>query len=548
MVDTSKPPLQISPSPFIRYAWVALLQHYPGPLPTYIDHILYFGTQIGYEGPDNYLISPNLKSALLAPDTMNEKLQEDLKRNRVIEVYPSLPFLSSPLGFTPKHDGGLRRIHHLSHPRGTSVNDYILGSSSSLNYVTFQTILASIVTAGRGSIIMKRDIEAAFRNVPLAPHVQWLLGFSWEGRYYKEACLPFGLSTAPFIFNLFAEALHWIIQSFLHWPFLHHFLDDFINIIPERLATPAYIQRTSDEYIRLTEILGIPRNDKKDMVGTVVPILGIEVDTTKFEARLPQDKLRRAIALTQEAMQGRSMSLATAQKLAGYLSFCALVVRLGWVFMRHIWTFLASFPHRASKHTRRRVPLDVQHDLQWWYNLLPTFNGTLFFTGISRETAHLYTDASGIGMGGFFHLEANQPNWQLLCHALDESTAFATPLPTQEEGTVFDINVYEVQAILIALRKNALNWKRYRVVIHTDSATAQRGLRKNTLSGPANDPLRSILFLAAKHDILLQPEWISGASNALADALSRFDGTAVANWCPHWQNSYTLRTPLHRGF
>jgi hypothetical protein len=37
----------------------------------------------------------------------------------------------------------------------------------------------------------------------------------WNGVYYKENCLPFGLATAPILFNLFAEALHWILESFL---------------------------------------------------------------------------------------------------------------------------------------------------------------------------------------------------------------------------------------------------------------------------------------------------------------------------------------------
>ncbi len=62
---------------------------------------------------------------------------------------------------------------------------------------------------------MKRDVKDAFMNVPVAPQHCWLLGFRWERRYYKKTCLSFGLATAPFIFNLFAEALHLIIASFL---------------------------------------------------------------------------------------------------------------------------------------------------------------------------------------------------------------------------------------------------------------------------------------------------------------------------------------------
>ncbi len=64
------------------------------------------------------------------------------------------------------------------------------------------------------------------------------------------------------IFNHFAEALHWIIASFLRWP-LCHYLDNFVAIFrsdtsPERLVAEA------NAYIWLTYLLGLPRNDSKD--------------------------------------------------------------------------------------------------------------------------------------------------------------------------------------------------------------------------------------------------------------------------------------------
>lgn len=41
----------------------------------------------------------------------------------------------------------------------------------------------------------------AFRNIPVALHVQWRLGFSWDKKLYQETCLSFGLATSPFIFK-----------------------------------------------------------------------------------------------------------------------------------------------------------------------------------------------------------------------------------------------------------------------------------------------------------------------------------------------------------
>lgn len=177
--------------------------------------VLRFGAELVYEGPKAFILFDNLASALKDPTIIEKKLQEHLALGRVIPVHqPKRPFICSPLGFVPKHNGGWRRIHHLSYPRGESVNDYILDGAGEIRYTRFQEILQLVINAGRHCIILKRDVKDAFRNIPVAPQQQWLLGFRWEGKFYKETCLSFGLATAPFIFNLFAEALHWIIASF----------------------------------------------------------------------------------------------------------------------------------------------------------------------------------------------------------------------------------------------------------------------------------------------------------------------------------------------
>lgn len=76
-----------------------------------------------------------------------------------------------------------------------------------MSYTRFQEVLQMVTMSGRHCIILKIDVRDAFKNIPVAPQHQWLLGFRWEGKFYKETCLSFSLATAPFIFNLFAEVL-----------------------------------------------------------------------------------------------------------------------------------------------------------------------------------------------------------------------------------------------------------------------------------------------------------------------------------------------------
>ena len=168
---------------------------------------------IGYEGPKQLILSKNLASSEINRPFITNQIESDLFKRRIRPTSSSYPFISSPLGIVPKSNGGFRRIHHLSYPKDRSVNDFIRKEYGVLSYVILDEILQMVVQAGRGCSIMKRDIREAFRMVPIASYQQWLLGFSWDGQYYYETCLSFGLRTAPFIFNLFTEALQWILQA-----------------------------------------------------------------------------------------------------------------------------------------------------------------------------------------------------------------------------------------------------------------------------------------------------------------------------------------------
>jgi hypothetical protein len=51
--------------------------------------------------------------------------------------------------------------------------------------------------------------------------------FEWNRQFFVDMLHPFGLRTAPRIFNLFAEALHWVFETLYEWN-LMHYLDDFL--------------------------------------------------------------------------------------------------------------------------------------------------------------------------------------------------------------------------------------------------------------------------------------------------------------------------------
>lgn len=342
VVDTTRLPIANNPSPLQAAAWEKLLDKYPGPLPRTLTDIIQFGALVGYSGPDRYIVSKNLKSAQDAPDIITQKIEDDLALGRIMETTSrGVRFISSPLGLVPKHNGKWRVIHHLSFPPKTSVNDAINEDSAYLAYVKFEAILQMVLNAGKDCIIIKRDMRDAFRMIPIAPQDYWLFGLQWEGKYYNEKVLPFGLRTAPFLFNLFAEAWEWILRSWTTCKFTGHFLDDTMAAFPKHLCHQ--LQQFKDDYTLLCKLLGLLCNDDKDDEGTLVQLLGRLVNSNTLMVSIPQDKVDRIIADTTVAIQRGQMTLLEAQQLAGRFAFSASAVQLGFVFCRRMWSFAASF-------------------------------------------------------------------------------------------------------------------------------------------------------------------------------------------------------------
>ncbi len=131
--------------------------------------IIRYGAQLDYVGPKQKTLSDNLSSANDAPTVLSEDLQPQIRQGRVtkLDVLPE-HFISSPLGLEHKHNRKWRRIHHLSHPRGGSVNSHIPIDYRSLEYTSVDETIAALLKIVKGAILIKRDLSDAFRHIPVS--------------------------------------------------------------------------------------------------------------------------------------------------------------------------------------------------------------------------------------------------------------------------------------------------------------------------------------------------------------------------------------------
>ena len=192
--------------------------------------------------------------------------------------------------------GKWRLITDLSYPSNLSVNDGIDPCLCSLSYTTVDDIALLISQSGGGSLLAKIDIESAYRLIPVHPQDRPLQAMAWNGQVYVDPMLPFGLRSAPKIFNTVADALNWhLTQSGI--PLIRHYLDDFIIVAPPHSPL---CQEYLEILNRESQALGIPTADhKRDGPMTCLTFLRIEVDTIAGQLRLPNNKLLRLQSLLQ---------------------------------------------------------------------------------------------------------------------------------------------------------------------------------------------------------------------------------------------------------
>ena len=163
-------------------------------------------------------------------------------------------------------------------PSQGSVNHGISSDFCSMEYTSVDTVMAAAMALGRGTLLAKNEIKSAYRIIPVCVGNWPLLGITWCGRFYVDARLPYGLQSAPKIFNAVADALEW---CFRHEGvlFVDNYLDDFIILGPLGKGTCA---QSLCIIRKIAAMLGIPLAEEKcEGPCTVLTFLGIRL--TQFK-------------------------------------------------------------------------------------------------------------------------------------------------------------------------------------------------------------------------------------------------------------------------
>ena len=492
-------------TPLRLEAWHRRLQSHPDR--DFVDYILR-GIEKGFRigaNPEAILrpASRNMESAKQHPDVINEYLQKETHQSNIVGPFPlhkSPQVHINRFGVIPKkhQPGKWRLITDLSFPEGASVNDAIDPRVCSLKYVTVNQVAKKAGQLGKGSLIAKIDIKSAYRLVPVSPVDRHYLGMQWNGQIYVDGMLPFGLRSAPKIFNAIADALEWCVAR-EGVQDIYHYLDDFAIIGPpnsEQCSWNLHILHT------VCKDLGIPlAAEKQAGPCSTIEFLGIIIDTIRQELRLPDDKLRRLQSLLQEWKSRKSCTRRELESLIGVLQHACTVIAPGRSFLRQAIALL-----NVAKQPYHHIRLNAafRSDMMWWQIFASNWNGRALVFKADGKKAQLTTDASGTwGCGGWTETSWFQLKWD--GHSIQ-----------------LHITIKELIPIMIAVMIWGSKWQGCTVLVHCDNEAVVAILSSRYCKEPRLMHMLRVLFFAEAHyQFRLLAQHVPGACNILADHLSR---------------------------
>ena len=315
-----------------------------------------------------------------------------------------------------------------------------------------------------------------------------------------DKCLPFGLRSAPFLFNMVADALQWILVNYFGISNLFHYLDDFFFIgLPGTSDCHQALQA-------LCQAVQAPLKPEK-VIGpaTLLIILGIELDTIKRQARLPQEKLTSLLEeLHSFILLHRTERMCTKRQLLsliGKLAFACKVIPAGRIFLMRL---LDTAHCRDCLSDKIPISDDGLQDILWWQKFA---RGTAFFLEPNWTPApelQLFTDAaSTLGFGVYWN-----------------GAWFSQPWPPHLASK--SIEWKELYAILIACETWGAHWSGKRILFHCDNqAVVQVWDSGLSWSSDLMYLVRALFFVAAHKNFNVLVRHIRGVNNSIADSLSR---------------------------
>ena len=255
---------------------------------------------------------------------------------------------------------------------------------------------------GENDVGFRFDLKSAYHHIGISEGHRTFLGFNWQSRCYVFNVLPFGISSAAYIFTkvLRHPVKHWRAKGFR----LVLYLDDgfVVSESRESAVITANIVRTD-----LIDFGFLIAEEKSDWTPKpVVTWLGHVFDFQSCTVHLTESRLHKTVqkCLSLLDRSNKSSGIVPVRLLASVVgsvqSSAGAVGSLAYLMTKFCHMCLET---RRSWYSSVGLTDGAKSELKFWADELRSRNGQRF-----RPEIKAFSDASDTGYGGFLSGDVNQ--------------------------------------------------------------------------------------------------------------------------------------------
>lgn len=210
----------------------------------------------------------------------------------------------------------------------------------------------------------KLDLKDAYFTIPIHSEDQSFLQFKWKNTPFQFICLPFGLSSAPWVFTKLLKPVvaYWRQQGIR----LIIYLDDILILNQSRESLEGQLVVVSN----LLDSLGyIINKDKSHTIPTQeIEFLGLLIDSTSVSLKLTDAKQDAIIKWCKDAIKKDSLSLREIASVLGRFIWAVWAIPFSQAHYRNIQNSYINGLRLDNEELKSKISLNrgAREDLSWW--------------------------------------------------------------------------------------------------------------------------------------------------------------------------------------
>ena len=421
---------------------------------------------------------------------MTQEIQELYKKGAIMPADCQDRSFISQMFLVPKSDTSWRPVINLK-----NLNRFVTP-----HHFKMESIRTVKGVMQKGDWLCKLDLKDAYLTIPIHQSQQPLLRFLWNSRMWQFKVLPFGLSSAPWVFTKLTKPISSTLRRLGIRMILY--LDDMLIMS----RTQAEASTNLATVMTLLVGLGFIVNLRKSVLTPTqqVEFLGFTLDSQKMAISLPQDKLH---ALKKQARKIKEQGRTTVQELSRLLGMMVAAhpaILPAPLYYRHLEAVKIKLLQTGGSYTSEISELSprMMEELTWWTSTVSQANGRPL--QIEKWDMTIHSDASKVGWGASCNGRSTGGPW------------------TPTEATCH-INFLELKGAFFALRSFTSEMKDSYILLRLDNVTAIAFLNKmgGTHSQDLSDLAVETWRWCLQRGIVIHAEHLPGKENVEADWESR---------------------------